>query len=521
MATNPLEPEEFRRQGHMIIDFIADYYNNIEKYPVLSRAEPGYLRTRLPKSAPNNPEPIETILKDVNSHIIPGLTHWQSPNHFALFPSSGSTAGFLGETLAAGLNVVGFNWVSSPAATELETIVMDWLGQMLKLPKSFLFSGTGGGVLQGTTCEAIICTLVAARDRKLSAIGRENIGKLVVYGSDQTHSGFQKASRIAGIHPDNYRVVETNKTTSFAMSSEALRRSIEADVEAGLAPLFVCATVGTTSTTAVDPLGPIAEVAKEYGMWVHVDAAYAGSACICPEFRHFIDGVERMNSFSFNAHKWFFTTLDCCCLWVKDPGALTKSLSTDPEILKNKATESKKVIDYKDWQITLNRRFRALKLWLVLRSYGVERLQGFLRSHVRMAKLFEALLEEDDRFEVVVPRSFAVVCFRVSPLAISKFKLIIITSSNDHKIENDVVRKGECCVINGDAALREKCINEVNRELLELVNGSGRVYMSHGVVGGVFVLRFAVGATLTEESHVVRAWKVVKEHADTILANYN
>ncbi|KAF4363071.1 hypothetical protein F8388_013435 [Cannabis sativa] len=516
---NPLESEEFRRQGHMVIDFIADYYNNIESYPVLSRVEPGYLRKRLPKSAPKIPEPIETILKDVNDHIIPGLTHWQSPTHFALFPSSASTAGFLGETLAAGLNVVGLNWVSSPAATELETIVMDWLGEMLKLPNSFLFSGTGGGVLMGTTCEAVICTLVAARDRKLNEIGRENIGKLVVYGSDQTHSAFQKASRIVGIHPENCRIIETSKKTLLSMSSEILKKKIVADVEAGLVPLFVCATVGTTATTAVDPLGPISDVAKAHDMWVHVDAAYAGSACICPEFRHFIDGVERVNSFSFNAHKWFFTTLDCCCLWVKDPIALTKSLSTSPEFLKNKATESKLVVDYKDWQITLSRRFRSLKLWLVLRSYGVERLQGFLRSHVKMAKQFEALLGTDDRFEVVVKRNFSLVCFRISPLAISKFK-IIITTTTTTTAKNDVVFGDEYGVINGNVNLREACINDVNKELLESINGSGRVYMSHCMVGDVYALRFAVGSTLTEESHIVRAWKVVKQHADAILANY-
>ncbi|XP_062073278.1 tyrosine decarboxylase-like [Humulus lupulus] len=518
---NPLESAEFRRQGHMMIDFIADYYKNIETYPVLSTVQPGYLRTRLPESAPNNPEPIETILNDVNQHIIPGLTHWQSPNHFALFPSSASTAGFLGETLAAALNVVGLNWVSSPAATELETIVMDWLGEMLKLPKSFLFSGTGGGVMQGTTCEAIICTLVAARDRKLSAIGRENIGKLVVYGSDQTHSAFQKASRIAGIHPENCRIVETNKATSFSMSPEIIRRMIITDMEAGLVPLFVCATVVTTSTTAVDPLGPISDVAKDYDMWVHVDAAYAGNACICPEFRHFIDGVEGVNSFSFNAHKWLFTTLDCCCLWVKDPNALTRSLSTSPEYLKNKATESKKVVDYKDWQISLSRRFRSLKLWLVLRSYGVEGLQGFIRSHVKMAKQFEALLASDDRFEVVVPRNFSLVCFRVSPFAITKVKLISKNHHHHYEIGNDVVgKKEECYVINGNADLRDTCINEVNKELLESINGSGRVYLSHCVVGGAFALRLAVGSTLTEESHVVRAWNVVKEHADSVLANY-
>ncbi|XP_068656821.1 tyrosine/DOPA decarboxylase 2-like [Aristolochia californica] len=483
---NPLDPEEFRRQGHVMIDFLADYYRDIEKYPVRSQVDPGYLRKRLPDSAPYNPEPIESILQDVQSHIVPGITHWQSPNYFAYFPSSGSTAGFLGEMLSTGFNVVGFNWMSSPAATELESIVMDWLGKMLKLPKSFLFSGNGGGVLQGTTCEAILCTLTAARDRVLNKIGREAIGRLVVYGSDQTHCALQKAAQIAGINPANFRAINTKKSDNFGMSSASLRAAVESDLEMGLIPLFLCATVGTTSSTAVDPLAPLCEVAQEYGIWVHVDAAYAGSACICPEFRHFIDGVENADSFSLNAHKWFFTTLDCCCLWVKDPSSLVKALSTNPEYLRNKATESRQVVDYKDWQIALSRRFRALKLWLVLRSYGVSNLRNFLRTHVKMAKHFEGLIAMDKRFEIVVPRTFAMVCFRLLPAS--------------------------------SAAVDDlEAVNELNGKLMEAINASGRIYMTHSVVGGVYMIRFAVGATLTEDRHVNFAWKVVQDHADALL----
>ncbi|KAF5180974.1 Tyrosine/DOPA decarboxylase [Thalictrum thalictroides] len=457
---NPLDPEEFRRQGHMMIDFLADYYRDIEKYPVRSQVEPGYLRKELPDSAPYNPEPIETILEDVHKQIIPGITHWQSPNYFAYFPSSGSVAGFLGEMLSTGFNVVGFNWMSSPAATELESIVMDWLGKMLKLPKSFLFSGNGGGVLQGTTCEAILCTLTAARDRMLNKIGRENICKLVVYGSDQTHCALQKAAQIAGIHPKNFRAVPTTKSNGYGLSANALRSTILADIEAGLVPLFLCATVGTTSSTAVDPLGPLCEVANDYWIWVHVDAAYAGSACICPEFRHFIDGVENADSFSLNAHKWFFTTLDCCCLWVKEPSALIKALSTNPEYLKNKATESQQVVDYKDWQIALSRRFRSMKLWLVLRSYGVANLRNFLRSHVKMAKNFEGFVSLDKRFEIVVPRTFAMVCFRLLPPASPLIK------SNGYQNGNGVYHKDETRA------------NELNRRLLESINASGSAYIN-------------------------------------------
>ncbi|CAI9773292.1 unnamed protein product [Fraxinus pennsylvanica] len=486
----PLDPEEFRRQGHMVVDFLADYYKNVDKYPVRSQVEPGYLRKRLPESAPHEPEAIEEILKDVQNDIVPGITHWQSPNYYAYFPSSGSIAGFLGEMLSTGFNVVGFNWMSSPAATELESIVMDWLGKMLKLPSSFLFSGGGGGVLQGTTCEAILCTLVAARDQMLNKIGRDNIGKLIVYGSDQTHSALQKAAQIAGIEPNNFRAVQTTKATAFGLTPEALRATIESDVEAGLVPLFLCPTIGTTSSTAVDPLGPLCEVAKEYGMWVHVDAAYAGSACICPEYRHFLDGVENADSFSFNAHKWFLTTLDCCCLWVKNPSALVKALSTYPEYLRNKATDSNQVVDYKDWQITLSRRFRSLKLWLVLRSYGVANLRKFLRSHVQMAKNFEGLIGMDKRFEVVVPRNFATVCFRISPIEIGK----------NHNVS------------------KEDATNEFNCKLLESINETGKIYMTHAVIGGVYVIRFCVGTTLTENRHVNLAWKTIQEHASALLS---
>nr|P54770.2 RecName: Full=Tyrosine/DOPA decarboxylase 3; Includes: RecName: Full=DOPA decarboxylase; Short=DDC; Includes: RecName: Full=Tyrosine decarboxylase [Papaver somniferum]AAC61840.1 tyrosine/dopa decarboxylase [Papaver somniferum] len=510
-ATNPLDPEEFRRQGHMIIDFLADYYRDVEKYPVRSQVEPGYLRKRLPETAPYNPESIETILQDVTSEIIPGLTHWQSPNYYAYFPSSGSVAGFLGEMLSTGFNVVGFNWMSSPAATELEGIVMDWFGKMLNLPKSYLFSGTGGGVLQGTTCEAILCTLTAARDRKLNKIGREHIGRLVVYGSDQTHCALQKAAQIAGINPKNFRAVKTFKANSFGLAASTLREVILEDIEAGLIPLFVCPTVGTTSSTAVDPIGPICEVAKEYEMWVHIDAAYAGSACICPEFRHFIDGVEEADSFSLNAHKWFFTTLDCCCLWVKDPSSLVKALSTNPEYLRNKATESRQVVDYKDWQIALIRRFRSMKLWMVLRSYGVTNLRNFLRSHVRMAKTFEGLVGADRRFEITVPRTFAMVCFRLLPPTTVK----VCGENGVHQNGNGVI-----------AVLRNEneelvLANKLNQVYLRQVKATGSVYMTHAVVGGVYMIRFAVGSTLTEERHVIHAWEVLQEHADLILSKFD
>ncbi|TXG66231.1 hypothetical protein EZV62_007506 [Acer yangbiense] len=426
----PLDPQSFSDESKAVIDFIEEYYRNIEKYPVQSRVQPGYLSEKLPDSAPYGPESLEDILKDVSESILPGLTHWQSPNFFAYFQANASTAGFLGEMLCSGLNVVGFNWISSPAATELESIVVDWMGKMLKLPSSFLFSGTGGGVLHGSTCEAVVCTLAAARDKALERLGGgENITKLVVYASDQTHFTVQKAAKLIGITKSNFRAITTSFSTKFAQSPENLRAAIEEDIKAGLVPLYLCGTVGTTACGAVDPINELANISREYKMWFHVDAAYAGSACICPEFRPYLDGVELADSISLNPHK---------C-----------------------ASESHSVIDYKDWQIALSRRFKALKLWIVIRKHGLTNLMYHIRSDVSMAKRFEAMMKPE------------------------------------------IESKG----------------TELNRELLNAVNSSGRAFMTHGVVGGTFYIRAAIGATLTEEHHVDDLWKLIKEKAQNLFLN--
>ncbi|KAF3443816.1 hypothetical protein FNV43_RR13506 [Rhamnella rubrinervis] len=480
----PLDPEELRKQAHQMVDFIADYYKNIESYPVLSQVQPGYLRTRFPQTAPYRPESLETIFSDVAKDIIPGMTHWLSPNFFAFFPATVSTAGFLGEMLSTSFNSVGFNWLASPAATELEMVVMDWLANMLKLPKSFMFSGTGGGVIQSTTSESILVTLIAARDRVVSEVGMENMQKIVVNGSDQTHSMFTKSSKLAGINPCNIRSVPTSRETGFSLCPLMLRRVVKADVAGGLIPLYLCTNVGTTSTTAVDPLEQLANVANDYGMWVHVDAAYGGSACICPEFRQYLNGVERVDSFSLSPHKWLLSYLDCCCLWVKQPGLLVKALSTNPEYLKNKPSESDSVVDYKDWQVGTGRKFQSLRLWLVLRSYGIANLQNHIRSDVRMAKMFEGFVKSDPRFEIVTPRRFALVCFRLNPSTLS---------SNSEIIES------------------------LNRNLLDWINSTGQACLSHTKVSGLYMLRFAVGATLTEECHVVAAWKLITNGAEELL----
>ncbi|XP_073133483.1 phenylacetaldehyde synthase-like [Henckelia pumila] len=278
------------------------------------------------------------INADIRDKIIPGVTHWQSPEYFAYYPSNSSIAGFLGEMLSAVVNVVGFSWITSPAATELETIVMDWLGKALKLPDALLSTilGHGGGVIQGTASEVVLVVLLAARDKILRKVGKDTIRKLVVYCSYQTHASLQKACKIGGIYPENIRILETDSSTEYAISPESLTKEISQDIALGLIPFFLCATVGTTSSAAVDPLLALGKISQSNGLWFHVDAAYAGSTCICPEFRPYLDGVEEADSFNKNAHKFFLTNFDCSALWVKERHALIQSLSTRAEYLENK-----------------------------------------------------------------------------------------------------------------------------------------------------------------------------------------
>nr|CAB3494833.1 unnamed protein product [Digitaria exilis] len=477
-------PESFADDSRAVVDFLAEYYRDVDKYPVRAAdLEPGRLRKLLPDTAPELGEPLEHVLEDVRRDILPGLTHWQSPSFFAYFPMNASAAGFAGEMLSVGLNVVPFLWAASPAAAELEGVVVDWMGNLLGLPRRLLFSGGGGGVLQGSTCEAVVCTLAAARDRALAKLGaHEAIMKLVVYASDQTHATFQKGARLVGIPPANFRVIPTSAASGYGLTAAAVRALVDRDVASGLVPLYLCATVGTTGLGAVDPVRELGEVARRHGMWLHVDAAYAGSAAICPEFQGYLDGTELADSVSMNPHKWFLTNMDCCCLWVASPRHLTSALSTDPEYLKNVGTNGTgnkpaAAIDYKDWQISLSRRFRAIKLWVVLRRYGAVGLRGHIRRHVTAAKWFEPEVAADERCEVVVPRRFSLVCFRLRPRS------------------------------------DEDAVDDVNRELLAAVNESGRAFMTHFVVDGKFVIRLAIGGAMTELRHVMDVWELIKGKA--------
>ena len=371
-----MTPDEFRRHGREVIDWIADYMEQVEQLPVLSQVKPGEIRSRLPQRPPQEGQPFEAILRDVSEIILPGITHWQSPNFFAYFPSNNSGPSILGDLLASGLGVQGMMWSTSPACTELETHVLDWLVEALGLPERFLSTTVGGGVIQDSASSAALCAILAARDRERSALEANSAPReLVAYASTQTHSSIEKGLRVAGLRSDCFRRIDVDQR--WAMRPDRLAEAIAADVAAGRRPCFVCATAGTTSSLGFDPLRSIGEICRRYGAWLHVDAALAGTAALCPEFRAMHDGLELADSYCFNPHKWMFTNFDCSCFFVADRGPLLRALGIMPEYLKNQATQSGGVIDYRDWQVPLGRRFRAeavVRLALV-------RHRGAARAH--------------------------------------------------------------------------------------------------------------------------------------------
>lgn len=497
-----LSPAEFRALGHRAIDWIADYHERIERFPVLSQVKPGDILGQLPEHPPQRgigggEDSWDAVFGDLDKIIVPGLTHWQSPSFFGYFPCNSSGPGMLGEMLSGGLNVIGMLWATSPAATELEMRVMDWMAEILDLPGKFRFSeGTaGGGVIQGTASDSTLVAMLAARQRLFGGSpSRANPpGELVAYASSQAHSSVVKAAMVAGVADgaaDRRHVRLIDVDESFAMRADLLEQAMREDAAAGRRPFFVCATAGTTSSTAVDSVEKIAaaitRVAAQSGgepvarPWLHVDAALAGAACVCPEFRWMLAGIEYADSLCFNPHKWLLTNFDCDCFWTSDRAALINALSITPEYLRNRASETGEVIDYRDWQIPLGRRFRALKLWLVIRHYGVEGLRAHIREHVRLAALLESWVREDDRFEVVAPRVLNLVCLRL---------------------------RGE-----------GKESDDRNRALLERLNASGKLLLTHTSLrgpGGIdkYVLRMAIGATATREEHVRAAWEFIRAAA--------
>jgi aromatic-L-amino-acid/L-tryptophan decarboxylase len=463
-----MTPEEFRRYGRLVVDRIADYWEQVESLPVLSRAAPGEVAAALPAHPPEIGEPVESLLADLDRVILPGITHWQHPAFFAYFPANASGPAVLGDLLSSGLGVQGMLWATSPAATELETVAMNWLAELLDLPARL----RGHGVIQDTASSAVLCALLAALHRASGGSARVDgvRERYAVYLSPETHSAGAKAVRIAGLGDAAIRTLEVDPS-SLSVTADSLRRAVEADLAAGVRPLMVIATVGSTSTTAIDPVRALGQLCRQHGIWLHVDAAYAGVATVCPELRWLNDGLELADSYATNPHKWLLTNFDCDAFWVADPDALVGALSVLPEFLRNAATESGAVIDYRDWQVPLGRRFRALKLWAVLRWYGAEGLRGHIRAGVGLAQELASWVRADPRFEVVAPHPLGLVCLRLRA---------------------------------GDAA---------SEALLSAVNDSGEAYLSHTRVGGRYVLRVAIGGTFTERRHVEALWALLQRLA--------
>jgi aromatic-L-amino-acid/L-tryptophan decarboxylase len=464
-----MTPDEFRKHGHRVVDWIADYYERLEAFPVKSQVAAGTVRAALPQAPPEHGEGFDAVLRDLDDVIMPGITHWQHPSFFAYFPANASGPAILGDLLGSGLGVQGMLWATSPAATELETHVLEWLRNLLGLPENF----RDNGVIQHTASDAALVALLAALHR--ASDGRTehegvHSGRFTVYTSEQTHSSVEKACRVAGLGSDALRKLDVDPAAQAARP-EQLRSLIEADVAAGYTPALVVASIGTTGTGAVDPVRALGEIAHKYSAWLHIDAAWAGVAAICPELRWLSDGVELADSYATNPHKWLLTNFDCDAFWVADRAALLGALSILPDYLRNAATESGAVIDYRDWQVPLGRRFRALKLWAVIRWYGAEGLRAHIRDHVALAQEFASWVAADQRFELVAPHPLSLVTFRM--------------------------REGD----------------DATRALMERVNASGALYLTHTTVSGKMALRFAIGSPQTQRRHVEAAWAALRTAA--------
>lgn len=468
-----MSPDEFRRHGHQVIDWIADYHERLESFPVLSQASPGNVRASLPADPPERGEGFESVLADLDRVIMPGITHWQHPSFFAFFPANASGPAILGDLLASGLGVQGMLWATSPAATELETHMLDWLATLLGLDPRFRSDSAGGGVIQHSASDAALVALVAALHR-VSGGATERAGtaagRFTVYTSEQTHSSVEKACRVAGVGSAALRKLRVDPATQAADAGH-LAELLAADVAAGYTPALVVASVGATGTGALDPVGALADLAHEHGAWLHVDAAWAGVAAVCDELRWINAGVEKADSYCTNPHKWLLTNFDCNAFWVADRAALIGALSILPEYLRNEATESGEVFDYRDWQVPLGRRFRALKLWTVLRWYGARGLRDHIRGHVALAQEFAGWVAADGRFELLAPHPLALVTFALRA---------------------------------GDAA---------TRSALHAVNASGDAYLTHTLVNGRLAIRMAIGSVLTERRHVEAAWHAIQAQA--------
>ena len=472
-----MDIDEFRKHGHQLIDWMADYMDTVEKLPVRSQVKPGEISNRLKEKPPTNGEPMENIIDDFKTTILPGITHWQHPRFFAYFPANSSPPSVLAEMLTATLGAQCMLWQTSPAATEMETRMMQWLASMIDLPKKF------SGVIQDSASSATLCALLTAREKatswKTNELGFMTMAKkLIVYTSEEAHSSIEKGAKIAGFGKDNIRFIPTDN--KFSMCANTLRKEIQSDLDKGFVPTCVVASIGTTGVGAVDPIKKIATLCKEFDIFLHIDAAWAGAAMILPEHRSMADGIELADSIVINPHKWLLTNFDCSAHFVKDPTALTSTLSILPEYLKSK--ESEDIIDYRDWSIPLGRRFRALKLWFVIRYYGVGGLQKIIRKHIEFASQVEEWINDSKNFELVAPRSLSLLNFR-------------LLSKQSGKVLD---------------------IDKLNLKLLNDLNDSGTTYFTQNRVRGHFAIRWSIGQTNTELRHVKDAWAQIQQTASSI-----
>jgi aromatic-L-amino-acid/L-tryptophan decarboxylase len=468
-----MDAAEFRAHGTAVIERIADYLSRPEAFAVLPAVRPGEVAAALPAEAPEHGEPFDRILDDFDRLILPATTHWNHPGFFAYFGITGSSPGILGEALAAALNVNAMLWRSGPAQTELEEVTLDWLRRMLGLPDSFR------GVINDTASSSTFYALAAARERlglavrELGLAGRPDVPALRVYCSEEAHSSVDKAVIALGLGAENLVKLPTDE--SFRLRPDALASALHEDRARGLRPMAVVATVGTTGVTAIDPVPALADLCEREGLWLHVDAAYGGSAAVVPELRHVLDGCERADSLVVNPHKWMFTPIDCSAAYTRHPEVLRQAFSLTPEYLKTTESDVTNLMDY---GLSLGRRFRALKLWFVLRYFGRSGIADALREHLRLARLFAAWVEGEPGFSIVAPVNFSVVAFRYRP-----------------------------------SGLEPEALDALNMAIMDRVNASGEVFLSHTRVAGRIALRLAIGNLRTTEHHVERAWALLREAA--------
>ncbi|MEZ5866196.1 MAG: pyridoxal-dependent decarboxylase [Geminicoccaceae bacterium] len=467
--------EQFRQEAHGLVDWMVAYLSTIERRPVRSPATPGSIAAQLPAAAPEGPEPFEAIFRDFERIVMPGMTHWQHPRFFAYFPANSSPPSVLAEMLTATLAAQCMLWQTSPAASEMEGRVLDWLRQALGLDAGFV------GAIQDSASSATLCAILTARERatgwQANEAGLGKLPPLAVYTSDQAHTSVEKAVRVAGLGRAALRLVPSDER--FAMRPDALAELIEADLQAGVKPACVVASLGATGTGGIDPLGPIGRLCRAHDIFLHVDAAWAGSALLLPETRWMIDGIEQADSFVTNPHKWLCTNFDCSAHFVRRPDELVRTLSVMPAFLTGHGTGG--AVDYRDWGVPLGRRFRALKLWFVLRSYGISGLQAMLRNHIAWTRELASWIEAAPGFELVSPPVLGLLSFRCRP-----------------------------------PGLDEAALDALNRRLIERINDDGRIYLTQNVVRGRFALRFSIGQTTTERRHVEEGWVVIRELAGQI-----